>query len=131
MNSQGQRLRSEHQSLDALFEDIANRARCGETAVLDAGWSALETALTDHMAFEEERLLPQLARLDAAEAERIRSEHAQIRSTLSELGIAIELHTLREETVREFLTLLRAHAAREDRTLYACADASATTDATV
>ena len=32
--------------------------------------------------------------------------------------VALELHALREETVGEFLALLRAHGAREERLLY-------------
>lgn len=50
--------------------------------------------------------------------QRLTGEHAQIRSALSEMGVAIELHALREEAVTALLGLLRAHGRREDETLY-------------
>lgn len=120
MHSLEQRLRSQHESLNALFEDIADRAHRGDSVTLDGGWSELEATLVKHMDFEE-RLL--LGRVDDAECARIRAEHDTIRRTLTELGISIELHTLREDTVREFLVLLRAHAAREALSLYPHVDA--------
>lgn len=122
MTPLGQRLHTEHQALDAHFEDIANRVHVGDTALLDAGWEHLEAALLAHMDFEERHLLPRFARDDAAEAAQIRAEHDEIRRRLTELGVAIQLHTLREEAALEFLAALRGHAAREDSLFYAWAD---------
>lgn len=114
----GQRLTREHQELDALYEDLANRVHCGDAATIDEAWGPMEARLRAHMDFEERELLPRFGELAPVTAQQIVGEHAQIRSALSEMGVAIELHALREEAVTDFLALLRAHGRREDETLY-------------
>ena len=52
------------------------------------------------------------------------AERGVFRHALAETGIAIELHTLREETITEFLALLREHAAREEKLRYPWSSAS-------
>lgn len=123
MTKLGTRLREEHRALDAQFDEVAELVRAGDTATMDAGWTRLESSLIEHMDFEEKRLLPRFERVDPAAAARVREEHAAIRARLTELGIAIELHTIREAAVRAFLDELRAHATREDEALYPWADA--------
>jgi len=54
MTTLGARLTQEHQGLDALYEEIANRVHCGDTVALDASWSSLEAGLLAHLDFEEE-----------------------------------------------------------------------------
>jgi hemerythrin-like domain-containing protein len=49
-------------------------------------------------------------------------EHKHFRKKLAELSTAVDLHTLRLEPVRDFVDQLRAHARREDSTLYAFGD---------
>jgi hypothetical protein len=118
MNTIGERLNHEHQVLDGLYEEVANRVHCGDTAALDASWSALEARLLAHLEFEESHLLLGFELVAPAEAARLSEEHRQIRRALGEIGVAIELHTVREDHVEEFLGLLRAHAAREEALLY-------------
>jgi hemerythrin superfamily protein len=118
MTMLGERLTHEHKALDTLYEEIANRVHCGDTAALDESWSALEERLLAHFAYEEAHLLPRFESVAPAEALRLREEHKEVRRALAETGIAIELHTVREEHIAEFLTLLRAHAAREEKLLY-------------
>lgn len=121
----GQRLTREHRELDALYEDLANRVHSGDTATIDEAWGPLEARLRAHMEFEERELLPRFAELAPVTAQQIVGEHAQIRSALSEMGVAIELHGLREEAVTDFLGLLRAHGRLEDETLYRWSDLGA------
>lgn len=118
MTMLGGRLIQEHQALDTLFEEVANRVHCGDTVALDESWTALEARLLAHFDYEESHLLPRFEALDPAEALRIKEEHRLVRRALQETGLAIELHTVREEDIEEFLTLLRAHAAREEKLLY-------------
>ena len=115
MTSLDERLREDHHTLDALCEDIVNRVQSGDTAILDAGWSDLDAMLVEHMDFEERSLLPRFDAMDPEESARLRDEHADIRRRHAQLGVDIEIHAIREDTVREFLAALRAHAAREDR----------------
>ena len=118
MTTLGQSLLQEHRALESLYEEVANRAHCGDTAALDASWAGLEARLLAHMDFEEAQLFTRFELAAPAEATRLLNEHGQVRRALEEMGVALELHALREETVGEFLALLRAHGAREERLLY-------------
>jgi hemerythrin-like domain-containing protein len=85
-------------------------------------WRVLEPALLAHLDAEEEYLLPALDEAEQAECEQIRNEHSQIRRTLGELGMALELHTARAEPIVAFCAFLKAHAEREDSLLYSSAE---------
>ncbi len=118
MTTLGERLTHEHKDLDALYEDLANRVHCGDTAAIDEAWGPLETRLRAHMDFEELQLLPRFELIAPDAARRIQAEHAQIRDALSDVGIAIELHTVREDAMNRLLSHLRAHGRHEEETLY-------------
>jgi hypothetical protein len=79
------------------------------------------------MEAEERLLLPLLEASDPAAVARIRLEHARIRDSLTELGVAVELHTVRESHIRELIELLTAHAKHEDAALYRVAGEKAST----
>jgi hypothetical protein len=49
-------------------------------------------------------------------------EHRHIRTRLSELRTAVDLHLVQLGSVRNFIDELRAHAKSEDRLLYQWAD---------
>jgi len=70
---------------------------------------------------EELYLLPLLEASHPAEVERTRTEHARIRDLVAELGIAIELHTVRKPAVMALIDLLQRHSAYEDAALYGLA----------
>jgi hypothetical protein len=70
------------------------------------------------MSAEEQFLLPLLEASDPAEVARIRAEHLRIRDSLTELGLAVELHTVREPRITELVRLLEAHAEHENTALY-------------
>jgi hypothetical protein len=121
IDPRARRLLEEHRALDAVFEDLLNRAESGEWSMCDAIWDRLCTELSDHMRFEEEELLDRFAGSSAAaayDAVHLRHQHRAIREALERLGVEIQLHTLREAEVRELVALLRAHAHLEDTTLY-------------
>ena len=125
MTTLGQRLTQEHRSLEALYDLVANRVHCGDTALLDASWTELETRLRAHLAYEEQHLFARFEQVDRVETARLRDEHAAVRRALAEIGVAIELHTVREETIEAFIAMLRAHGAREEALLYPWASAVA------
>lgn len=58
----------------------------------------------------------------------LRAEHEGFRSALGDLGLRVDLHTIREPAVRAFVDGLRAHAALEDATLYAWGDSTVPAD---
>lgn len=118
MNSIASRLTQDHQELDALLRRLAEDAEAPERGVLEETWSSFESKLIRHMEAEERFLLPLLEVTDAAEVARIRLEHARVRDSLTELGVAVELHTVRAVDVNELVGLLAAHAKHENTALY-------------
>jgi hypothetical protein len=97
---------------------LAQDARAPVPGALQTTWAAFESKMVRHMEAEEHFLLPLLEASDAAEVARIRAEHAQIRDAISQLGVAVELHTVREANVRELIELVYAHGRHEDAALY-------------
>ncbi len=60
-----------------------------------------------HMEVEERFLLPLIEASERAEVERIRSEHARIRDGVAELGLGIDLHSVREPQIVKALGILQ------------------------
>lgn len=108
----------DHDELDILLRCLAQDALAPVPGTLQATWAKFETKLIRHMEAEERFLLPLLEASDPAEVARIRLEHARIRDALSELGVAVELHTVREASITELIELLQDHAQHEDVALY-------------
>lgn len=119
-------LSEDHRHLDRLFQEIVAWAHEGEHATLRGEWQRFERELTSHMELEEQEILPAFSGEHLAEAQSIRDEHARIRAGLTELGIELDLHCLRAESVEAFIGHLRAHAKREEALLYPWASRSTT-----
>lgn len=118
MNSVAVRLTKDHQELDAILRCLAQDARAPMPGALQATWATFEAKLCRHMEAEERFLLPLLEASDPDEVARIRLEHAHIRNALAELGVAVELHTIRESKISELISLIEAHASHENAALY-------------
>jgi iron-sulfur cluster repair protein YtfE (RIC family) len=118
MNSIAAKLTKDHEELDVLLRCLAQDAKAPVPGTLQTTWSQLETQLIRHMQAEEQFLLPLLEASDPAEVARIRVEHSRIRDLLTELGLAVELHTIREAKILELIALLQAHAKHENGALY-------------
>ena len=116
------RLLEDHTRLNGILTRLLSAFEANDREDMAALWNQLEAGLTTHMAAEEKFLLPVLARTEPAEARELLLEHAEIRSRLLELGVRVDLHTIRLDTGRELIDLLRAHARREDEILYELAD---------
>jgi hemerythrin superfamily protein len=107
-----------HHDLEAHFQRLMARCQDGDPIELRCEWSLFQRELTEHLDLEEKELIPRFRRDRPAEAAQICREHDQIRLRLAELGIALDLHALRADTVADFLDLLRAHARREEALFY-------------
>jgi len=116
-------LPAHHRRIEAIFEELRHQVRCDDLAGLRACWDRFERELDEHMCAEEEYLLPAFAEVNPAEARAIREEHDEIRRSVGELGVTLELHAMRAEEADHLVERLRAHAAREDRALYVWAAA--------
>jgi hemerythrin-like domain-containing protein len=114
-------LAEHHRALDEQLDRLVAQAQSLDAADLRAEWTAFERELLRHLEQEEAEILPGFARYDAAEALAILAEHAEIRRALLDLGMSLDLHCLRAETVGDFAQRLKAHAHREDGALYAWA----------
>lgn len=113
-------LMEDHARLARSLDELANAAEGALPDELIAVWRRFEAGLRAHLETEEEHLFP-LVKGDPELAE-IEADHAEIRRRLDELGLAVELHAVREERIDELVALLRAHAEHEDAWLYALAD---------
>jgi hypothetical protein len=81
-------------------------------------YRALERAVLEHLEAEESVILPDYAAHDPEAASAIRDEHAAIRKLLFRIGVEVELHVVRLETLQRLIDTLHAHAAREDVSMY-------------
>jgi hypothetical protein len=81
-------------------------------------YRVLERAVLEHLEAEDTAILPTYAVDAPDEARTIGEEHAAIRQLLFHLGVEVELHLVRLESLRSLIATLHAHAAREELTMY-------------
>ena len=111
-------LAHDHLRLERLFAELREAFEADARDDVQALWSELDTDLRAHLEAEEEHALPRFAELYPDEAARLRQEHESIRTELTELGVMVDLHTLRADAAVRFLELLKTHAAFEEKLLY-------------
>jgi hemerythrin-like domain-containing protein len=107
-----------------LFEKVLTAFEADAQDEAARLWTAFERGLRAHFELEELHILPELAKVDAAESAALLAEHAQLRSKLGELGVGVDLHLTRQGAVADFIATLKAHAAREDALMYRFAQTS-------
>lgn len=118
-------LLQDHEEIEQLLQDLLAAFETGERSVAASAFHVFDQRLSAHLAFEDETLLPALTEIDRREADEIAAEHAAIRARVDELAIADNLHLSRATQVHALVEMLRAHAAREEQTLYRLADSLA------
>ncbi len=119
------RLLSDHVALEELLAQLTSAIEGANPPELCEQWTRFEQNLRDHLDTEERCLFPLVDSAHRSDVETLRAEHQHIRRALSELGVAVDLHTLRKASVDELIAYLRRHALREDRSLYEWVDDSA------
>lgn len=118
-------LQEDHAKLEERCHALLEEMRAGDAPSRSAEWTRFEQALVAHFDAEEKHLLPAFAAEHADEAAWIREDHARIRSLVARLGVGIDLHTVRERTVRDLVQALREHAEREEASFYEVAERTA------
>jgi hemerythrin len=118
MNEVQSRLDQDHRELSQLLWRLSQDARDPSGLALQATWRELEHRLLAHLDAEEQYLLPLVEASHPFQVECTRREHDEIRRLVAELGIAVELHAVRESAISELVRTIDEHAEREDRTLY-------------
>jgi hemerythrin superfamily protein len=115
-------LEEDHRHIETLLARLIVQVRADDRAGALSAWKRVESVTLAHLDAEEMFLFPTLTEDDPSEAKSLLGEHAEIRRTLGELGLAFELHTVRCEAVEAFCSLLRDHASREEAVLYPLAE---------
>lgn len=111
-------LARDHRELDQLFDALLEALQADAREDALRLWAAFDDGLCRHMALEEGHILPSLSEQEPAEVKALLEEHEQIRAKLHELGVGIDLHEIRVQTVSDFIEQLRRHASREDELAY-------------
>lgn len=111
-------LADHHRELESSCRGLLAHAYGDDPRDLILYYRAFERATLAHLAAEEELILPLYEAHAPDDAEAIRGEHAAIRQLLFRIGIDVELHIVRAETVRHLIETLQLHADREDATMY-------------
>ncbi len=111
-----------HRRLEAKCQDLLARAHENDLRDVVAGWAAFERELLEHMAAEEEVVIPSYARHAPADARRILDEHARLRAIVSAMGVDVELHEIRVARLTRLLDALETHADHEDAVMYPWAE---------
>lgn len=113
-----QRLLADHRRLEKLCFELQAAFDAHAREDTQARWFELERSLEAHFTIEERLLFPRYAHFDATETRALAAEHRILRALLEELDVALDLEQLRSPVMANFLSMLRAHAAREDAALY-------------
>jgi hemerythrin-like domain-containing protein len=116
------RFLADHDRLETLLKRLLAAFEANDRDDIAQLWTEFESGLLAHMAVEEACMIPALQRVSPTNARILIQEHRHIRTRLTELGVAIDLHCVRLDTARAFVDELRAHATSEDRLLYQWAD---------
>ncbi|HEX8108028.1 MAG TPA: hemerythrin domain-containing protein [Kofleriaceae bacterium] len=111
-------LAEHHRELETACRALLGHTYGEDPRELSLQYRAFERSTLDHLAAEEELILPAYADHDPDDAAAIRREHATIRRLLFQVGIEVELHIVRAGTVKRLIDVLQAHAAREDASVY-------------
>lgn len=111
-------LADHHRSLEAAYNALLAATYADDPRDLVARFRIFEHAILEHVRAEEEEILPIYELYAPAEARRIREDHERIRQWLTKLGVDVELHEIRLETMKELIAALRAHSTFEDKYMY-------------
>lgn len=111
-------LADHHGEIDAACRALLVATYQDDPRALIEQYRRFERATLDHLAAEDELILPAYAEHDPADAGAIRDEHFAIRQLLYRVALDVELHVVRAEGLKRVIDTLRAHAAREDASMY-------------
>lgn len=107
-----------HRALETACQALLAHTYGDDPRELVFNYRAFERSTLEHIAAEEDLLLPAYAEHAPEDARSIRDDHVAIRQLLFRVGIDVELHSVRVDTVKQLIEKLQAHAAREDAAMY-------------
>jgi hypothetical protein len=107
-----------HRALETACQALLAQTYGDDPRELIFHYRTFERATLEHLAAEEDLLLPAYAERAPDDAGAIRGDHAAIRQLLFRVGIDVELHIVRVDTVKRLIETLQTHAAHEDAAMY-------------
>ena len=111
-------LADDHVRLERLFAELENAVENADSPTIQRVWTDFERGLAAHFDAEERFIFPALRAAHADDVAALEAEHAEIRKLVADLGVRTDLRTLRRDVADELVRKLRAHAEREDATVY-------------
>ncbi|MCA9595341.1 MAG: hemerythrin domain-containing protein [Myxococcales bacterium] len=117
-----ERMLHDHEQLERSFKELESVVEGANAPTLVERWTAFERRVKAHFDAEERHLLPRLEDAHPNEVAELRREHEDILTRVADLGVRVDLHTLRQDAATDLLQRLRDHAKREDDALYRWAD---------
>ncbi len=112
-------LEEDHRHIDALLDRLVACVRSDDREAAATAWARFEETLLKHLDVEEMFVFPTRTHGHPAEVEGLLKEHAVLRRELGNIGLAMELHAARADTIEAFCAALHAHAERESSLAYA------------
>lgn len=112
----------DHAAIDRRLSDLANAADGADLPTILRVFREVDRGLRAHIDGEEHYLFGDFEKHHPNEIRELRQEHDRFRRSLDELMIRTELHTVRKEDFERLVSELRAHADKENKTLYRWAD---------
>jgi hypothetical protein len=107
-----------HDEIVAACKDLEAAMHSDDPDVLQARYRTFEDSVLEHLAAEEEQILPAYATYAPADAFKIREQHAQLRRQMAAVGVDLELHSVRSTTLVRLVNTLLDHARHEDEQMY-------------
>jgi iron-sulfur cluster repair protein YtfE (RIC family) len=107
-----------HRELEIACDQLVGAAFEQDPHAFESQWEPIDCELREHMATEEQWLFPKYARSAPELVDQLRREHAELRALLDEIKGRVTSHGIHAERLRRLSTLLHAHAAKEDASVY-------------
>lgn len=111
-----------HREIEEACLSLIAAGLADEPGEMAKRWMIIERQLFDHMSAEEHLVLPAYHHAEPENAQRLREQHARLREQALEIGVAIQLHTVRLAQLRAFVAALREHASCEEASMYRWAE---------
>jgi hemerythrin superfamily protein len=110
------RLERDHRELRALMADLIETAG-NDSTLLPQSFSELERVIDRHIGFEQQVLMPTLRR-DGREWSELRRSHRRLWRKITDLRVAVDLHQITKDQLRELNQELANHELLEQEQVF-------------
>ena len=112
-------LADDHKEVRRLCEEFLESVHANNWTTADAVFTNLELLIQRHLAFEEQLVFPLFEQHrdvapQACDTTTMLAQHDEIRAAMSEAGVGLQLHQVRESAMQNLVQVIDRHAADED-----------------